>query len=187
MVIVVGGMIGLGKTTLAELLGKELKTEVFYEKVDDNRVLKQFYTASQEEVEQKRYPFLLQIEFLLSRFNSIKQALHNDNNILDRSIYEDKYFASRLHECGDISDLEYELYCDMFDTLMCEIEDIPKQRPDLMIYLRGSFDTVLDRIKQRGRDFEVDDDLVEYYKYIWEGYDEWVCLLYTSDAADEVY
>lgn len=180
MVIVVGGMIGLGKTTLAELLGKELKTEVFYEKVDDNRVLKQFYTASQEEVEQKRYPFLLQIEFLLSRFNSIKQALHNDNNILDRSIYEDKYFASRLHERGDISDLEYELYCDMFDTLMCEVEDIPKQRPDLMIYLRGSFDTVLDRIKQRGRDFEVDDDLVEYYKYIWEGYDEWVATQYNA-------
>lgn len=55
-----------------------------------------------------------------------------------------------------------------------ELDGFPKKRPDLMVYLTGSFDTVLSRINKRGRDYELDPDLVEYYRFIWEGYDEWV-------------
>ena len=92
-VIVIGGMIGVGKTSVAELLGKTLNSEVFYEDVDENEILSLFYTASEEEQYLKRYPFLLQLDFLNSRFKSIKGALHNKNNVLDRSMYEDWYFA----------------------------------------------------------------------------------------------
>ena len=58
--------------------------------------------------------------------------------------------------------------------MMEELEELPKKSPDIMVYLKGSFETVLDRIKLRGREFEIDDNLKDYYKFIWEGYDEWV-------------
>ena len=91
MVIVIGGMIGLGKTTTAKILNEEMKIPVYYESVDDNKVLPLFYSATKEEIETKRYAFLLQLNFLISRYRSIKKALTNDNAILDRSIYEDHW------------------------------------------------------------------------------------------------
>lgn len=174
MIITVGGMIGLGKSSVAKILGEAFGTEVFYEKVEGNRVLEKFYTASEEEIQSKRYPFLLQLEFLSSRFRSIKKALAHDNNVLDRSIFEDIYFAERNNQLGRISDLELELYREISVEMLEELDGFPKKRPDLMVYLTGSFDTVLSRINKRGRDYELDPDLVEYYRFIWEGYDEWV-------------
>ena len=68
--IVIGGMIGAGKTSVAKLLGEELGSQVFFEEVDDNPLLELFYTANEQEVQEKRYPFLLQLTFLSSRFRS---------------------------------------------------------------------------------------------------------------------
>ena len=174
-VIVIGGMISLGKTTVAELLGKELGTKVFYESVDDNPILPLFYTASDEEIEKKRYPFLLQLYFLQTRFQSIKEAYKEDNNVLDRSIYEDWYFAKVNHDLGRISDLEFQIYEGLLNEMMQEIDGLPyKKKPDLMVYLTASFDTVLQRIGLRGREFEQDLSLVSYYRTLWEGYDNWL-------------
>ena len=88
MLLVVGGMIGLGKTSIAKLLGEHFETEVFYESVDDNPILPLFYTSTPEEIEKYRYPFLLQLHFLDTHFRSIKEALYDNNNVLDRSICE---------------------------------------------------------------------------------------------------
>mgnify|MGYP000599481422 FL=1 len=49
-----------------------------------------------------------------------------------------------------------------------------------MIYLKGSFETVMNRIKLRGRDFELDSSLIDYYRFLWEGYDDWVQNYYTA-------
>ena len=92
MILVIAGMIGTGKSSVAKALGEEFKSEVFYESVEDNKILPLFYTATDEEIQAKRYPFLLQLWFLNTRFKSIKQALIDDNNVLDRSIYEDLYY-----------------------------------------------------------------------------------------------
>ena len=151
MLLVVGGMIGLGKSSVAKILGEYFNSEVFYESVDDNPILPLFYSESEEEIQKKRYPFLLQLYFLNTRFKSIKEALVNDNNVLDRSIYED-----------------------LLNNMMEELESLPKKSPDIMIYLKGSFDTVMNRINLRGREFEIDDSLKEYYHFLWEGYDNWV-------------
>lgn len=180
MVIVIGGMIGLGKTTVAEMLSEKLGSQVFYESVDDNPILPLFYTASQEEIEAKRYPFLLQLYFLNSRFKTIKDALRHPNNIIDRSIYEDWYFAKRNRDLGRISDLEFQMYENLLNNMLEELGDLPKKAPDLMIYLKGSFETVLKRIQLRGRSYELDESLITYYKFLWESYDDWVMKHYRA-------
>nr|OTP54126.1 deoxyguanosine kinase [Enterococcus termitis] len=81
--IVLAGTIGAGKSSLTEIISEHLGSDAFYESVDDNEVLPLFYA------DPKKYAFLLQIYFLNKRFDSIKQALSHENNVLDRSIYED--------------------------------------------------------------------------------------------------
>ena len=173
-IIVVGGMIGAGKTSVAKLIGNALGSDIFYENVDDNEILPLFYTASEEEQELKRYSFLLQLEFLSSRFYSIKEALVHRNNVLDRSIYEDWYFAKVNNDLGRISNLEFSIYEKLLTNMLEELDELPKKSPDLMIYLTGSFDTILKRIGIRGREFEQDINLVNYYETLWSGYDDWV-------------
>ncbi|MET8968058.1 deoxynucleoside kinase [Streptomyces hydrogenans] len=180
-VICVGGMIGIGKTSVAELIAKELGSEVFYESVDDNPILPLFYSASPEEIEAKRYPFLLQLYFLRTRFAAIKEAYRKADNVLDRSIYEDWYFAKVNHDLGRISSLEMELYEGLLDEMMREIDGLPyRKAPDLMVYLQADFETVLHRIGLRGREFEQDRGLVEYYRTLWSGYDDWVHKHYSA-------
>ncbi|MBA5729677.1 deoxynucleoside kinase [Aerococcaceae bacterium INB8] len=173
-IIVVGGMIGAGKTSVAKLIGNALGSDIFYENVDDNEILPLFYTASEEEQKLKRYSFLLQLEFLSSRFYSIKEALVHRNNVLDRSIYEDWYFAKVNNDLGRISNLEFNIYEKLLTNMLQELDELPKKSPDLMIYLTGSFETILKRIGIRGREFEQDINLVNYYKTLWSGYDDWV-------------
>ena len=174
MVIVVGGMIGLGKSSVAKILGEHFNSDVFYESVDDNPILPLFYSETEEEINKKRYPFLLQLYFLNTRFKSIKDALVHDNNVLDRSIYEDWYFAKKNMELGRISELEMSIYENLLDNMMQELEELPKKAPDIMVYLKGSFETVLNRIKLRGREFEIDESLKDYYEFLWKDYDDWV-------------
>lgn len=174
MIITVGAMIGAGKSSLATLIGEYFGTDVFYESVEDNPILPLFYTASEEEIQTKRYPFLLQLYFLGTRFKSIKKALTHKNNVLDRSIYEDWYFAKVNRDLGRISDLEFNMYERLLNNMMEELKELPKKAPDLMVYLSGSFETILKRINKRGRGYELAPELVEYYRVLWEGYDDWV-------------
>lgn len=180
MLIVAGGMIGLGKSTVAEILGKHFGSDIFYESVEGNPILPLFYSSNEEEVLKNRYPFLLQLYFLNTRFKSIKEALVNNNNVLDRSIYEDWYFAKKNKDLGRISDLEMSIYEDLLDNMLEELEELPKKAPDIMVYLKGSFDTVLKRIALRGRDFEIDDSLRDYYYFLWKDYDDWVNNCYNA-------
>ncbi|THA71243.1 deoxynucleoside kinase [Streptomyces sp. A0958] len=168
-------MIGIGKTSVAELIAKELGSKVFRESVEDNPILPLFYTADPEEMEARRYPFLLQLYFLQTRFAAIKEAYKQDDNVLDRSIYEDWYFAKVNHDLGRISSLEMRVYEGLLTEMMREIDGLPyRKAPDLMVYLSADFETVLRRIGLRGRDFEQGQGLVEYYRTLWSGYDDWV-------------
>ena len=174
MVITVGAMIGAGKSSLAKIIGEHFDSNVFYESVEDNPILPLFYSSTDEEIQRHRYPFLLQLYFLNTRFKSIKEALVEDNNVLDRSIYEDWYFAKVNKELGKISDLEFSLYEGLLNNMMEELKELPKKSPDLMVYLSGSFETILERINKRGRGYELAPELIEYYRVLWSGYDNWV-------------
>ncbi|MGO4938052.1 deoxynucleoside kinase [Fundicoccus sp. Sow4_H7] len=179
-IIVIGGMIGAGKTSVAKIIAEALESEVFYENVDDNHILPLFYTASAEEQAAKRYPFLLQLEFLSSRFSNIKDALINQDNVLDRSIYEDWYFCKVNNDLGNISDTEFHIYEKLLNNMMEELDELPKKSPDLMVYLTGSFETIIHRIGMRGRDFEQDPKLMNYYYTLWFSYDDWVENYYSA-------
>lgn len=174
-VITIGGPIGAGKTTVTNLLRDELGFDAYYENVEGNDILPLFYTASPEEQARKRYPFLLQLEFLSSRFDIIKKALRTDQDvIMDRSIYEDWYFARVNTNIGNISEQEFGLYEKLLNNMLEELHELPKKAPDLMVYLKISFEKKLERISKRGRDFEQDQSLYDYYYELWKDYDDWV-------------
>ncbi|EUJ19396.1 deoxynucleoside kinase [Listeria aquatica FSL S10-1188] len=169
-VIVLAGMIGAGKSSYTELIARELGSIAFYESITDNRILEKFYD------DPARWAFALQIYFLNTRFRSIKAALRDENNVLDRSIYEDALFTQINYEEGNISSPEMDTYLDLLDNMMEELGTLPKKAPDLMIYLRGSLETVLERIKKRGRPYEQIDEnpgLLEYYTRLHARYDSW--------------
>ncbi|RHW30927.1 deoxynucleoside kinase [Neobacillus notoginsengisoli] len=188
MSIVIGGMIGLGKTSVADLLNgyfrsKGIDSKVFYETVDDNPILPLYYELTPEELDAKRIPFLLQLFFLNKRFKTVKECVSWHEplyTIQDRSIYEDWYFAYVNKKLGRISELEFRIYEDLADNMMEELDELPKKAPELMVYLKGSFDTVIDRIMSRGRSFEINPELKEYYFEVWKGYDEWVFKHYNA-------
>lgn len=169
-VIVLAGMIGAGKSTYTKMISEELGTEAFYESVDDNRILEMFYADA------KRWAFSLQIHFLNTRFKSIKEAFSNQNNVLDRSIYEDALFTKINYIQGNMSEAEFDTYISLLDNMMEELDGMEKKSPDLLIYLDGSFEAILNRISKRGRSFEQVEDnpeLLAYYKLLHQNYEEW--------------
>ncbi|MGI1748531.1 deoxynucleoside kinase, partial [Streptococcus uberis] len=170
MLIVLAGTIGAGKSSLAAALGEHLGTEVFYEAVDNNPVLDLYYQ------DPKKYAFLLQIFFLNKRFKSIKEAYKADNNILDRSIFEDELFLTLNYKNGNVTKTELEIYQELLGNMLEELEGMPKKRPDLLIYIDVSFDKMLERIEKRGRSFEQVDDnpgLEDYYAQVHSEYPDW--------------
>jgi len=168
--IVLAGMIGAGKSTYTTMISRELRSEAFYETVEENPILKKFYS------DPKRWAFPLQIFFLNTRFRSIKEALVHQHNVLDRSIYEDELFTYINYEQGNMSKTEMDLYTNLLNNMIEELDGMPKKSPDLLIYLRGSLDTHLKRIKKRGRPYEQIEEnpsLYDYYKNLHEHYDDW--------------
>ena len=172
--IILSGVIGAGKSTATKLVSDHLGTVPFYEPVKNNPVLPMYYE------DQARYAFTLQIYFLNQRFRMIKDALKQDNNVLDRSIYEDRIFATRNNKNGNIPDVEMDIYDDLYDNMLGEIDALAKSRPDLLVHLDISLDKQLEHIEKRGRDFEQTDldtekgrDLLAYYKQLHDDYDEW--------------
>ena len=77
-------------------------------------------------------------------------------------------------ELGRISELEMNTYEGLLENMLEELKELPKKAPDIMVYLKGTFETVMKRINLRGREFEVDESLKEYYHFLWEDYDNWV-------------
>ncbi|GEQ63731.1 deoxynucleoside kinase [Vagococcus lutrae] len=170
-VIVLAGTIGAGKSSLSEMIANELGSEVFYEEVDNNEILPLFYA------DPNKYAFLLQIYFLNKRFASIKQALAHDNNVLDRSIYEDSLLFHLNADLGRANDTEVKVYDELLKNMM---EELPyaahKKHPDLLVHIKVSFETMLARIEKRGREFEqlsYDPSLYDYYKELNKRYEAW--------------
>ncbi|MGC8803216.1 MAG: deoxynucleoside kinase [Bacteroidales bacterium] len=164
MHIAIGGNIGSGKTTLAELLAKHFGWEPHFENVDDNPYLADFYADMQ------RWAFNLQIYFVKSRFEQILKIKKSNHTVIqDRTIYEDAYiFAPNLHDMGLISTRDYETYSGLFELMSSMISP-----PDLLIYLKASVPTLVKQIQKRGRKYEASIRL-DYLQSLNERYDKWI-------------
>lgn len=162
--IAIAGNIGSGKTTLAEKLGKQYGWVPLFESVDHNPYLRDFYS------DMTRWAFHLQIYFLNSRFNQIRQIRESGKTIVqDRTIYEDAHiFAANLHRSGHINDRDYQSYLDIFNSMIHFV-----QAPDLLIYLRADIPKLVQQIAKRNRDFEYNIKL-EYLKNLNEHYENWI-------------
>lgn len=141
--IIIDGPVGVGKTSLMEILVSEFGYKPFLEPVTDNPLLDKFY------YNRKRYSFPLQIFFLNKRFAMLKDAAEIDGAIMDRSIYGDVIFARMLCDGGDMEKEEYSLYKELLSNMLEHV-----QPPKLIIYLETSVDSVIEKIKKRGRDYE---------------------------------
>jgi len=164
MHIAVAGNIGVGKTTLTNLLAKNFKWEPHFEAVDNNPYLDDFYTDMQ------RWAFNLQVFFLNSRFGQLKEIQSSGKNIIqDRTIYEDaNIFAPNLHAMGLMTSRDFENYDELFKLMASFVE-----APDLLIYLRASVPTLVKQIQARGRDYE-SSIRIDYLTRLNERYEAWI-------------
>ncbi|EPI00865.1 MULTISPECIES: deoxynucleoside kinase [unclassified Enterococcus] len=171
MKIFISGAIGVGKTTLAELLSRELDLPIYVEPVDDNPVLPLFYENPKE------YAFMLQIYFLSHRIKNTREMMAMDDYIADRSLYEDKLFFHAIRDSGRATDLQVTVYDEMDSAVTTGILEDERYRPDLMVFIDLSEEEMLRRIRQRGRDyeqFEDDPSLRDYYILLLKRYKEWI-------------
>ncbi|MGE5704344.1 MAG: deoxynucleoside kinase [Clostridia bacterium] len=165
-VITVGGTVGVGKSTFTRALADLLGFRISVEKVDGNPYLERFYDDF------ARWSFHLQIYFLAERFKEQKRMFeYGGGFVQDRSIYEDTgIFAKMLHEQGRMSDDDYATYTQLFEAMVMT-PYFP--HPDLLIYLEGSFEEIVDRVKERGRPMEQQTD-IQYWKDLFGRYDTWI-------------
>jgi deoxyadenosine/deoxycytidine kinase len=162
--LVVAGNIAAGKTTLTQSISERLGWEPFLESVAQNPYLADFYRDMQ------RWSFHSQIFFLSRRLVHHRQLLERPNSVVqDRSVYEDaEIFARNLFLQNKMTERDYLVYYDLYQSIVSVLRP-----PDLVIYLKASVPSLLERIKLRGRDFELDMD-PEYLSQLNHLYDEWI-------------
>lgn len=159
----VSGIIGVGKSTLTESLGKILSWDIVKEPVESNEYLEKFYG------DMSRYSFPMQVYLLNHRFRQHQQMVwSNKNMVQDRTIYEDVIFAKMLHDGKLMEDLDFQTYVQLFNNMANFLH-----RPDLIVYLDVDPKEALRRVKERSRPCEAGLTL-EYLVRLRAGYEEWL-------------
>ncbi|MCE7057619.1 deoxynucleoside kinase [Algoriphagus sp. AGSA1] len=164
MHIAVSGNIGSGKTTLTAKLARHYGWKAEFEAVDDNPYLPDFYDDMQ------RWAFHLQVYFLNSRFNQLKEIQKRGTpTIQDRTIYEDAYiFAENLYKSKLLTERDYQNYQSLFSSMIAHVK-----APDLLIYLKADIPKLVGQIEKRGRSYETA-MRIDYLKNLNTHYEEWI-------------
>ena len=162
--IAVAGNIGAGKSTLVEKLCSRLGWKPYFEPVSQNPYLEDFYA------DMDAWAYHSQVYFLCHRIESHGDLLSASGSVVqDRSVYEDaEVFAENLYRQGHINERDYRTYRKLYDVFISLLDP-----PDLVIYLEASVDTLLRRIRLRGRDFEAG-ITNEYLEQLNDLYTEWI-------------
>ncbi len=158
------GNIGVGKTTFTQMISERLNWTPYFESVDDNPYLQDFYE------DMSRWSFNLQIYFLHKRFQSHREMVQSSQGVIqDRTIYEDvEIFARNLFKMGLMDQRDWANYNHLFQVMTSYL-----RKPDLIVYLKATTDTLLNRIRGRSRDFEKTID-PEYLHSLNIAYNHWV-------------
>ncbi len=164
--IVVEGTVGAGKTTLVEILEKDRSMRGFYEMNDElaDKILEKYYQ------DRHRWCLAMELYFLHKRFLQIRQASLTEKAVMDRSMAGDFVFVKMQRELGLLQSIEYSVYENFFKT-MVEISPSPR----LLVYIKCSVDTALQRIEKRGRNYEIG---------VERSYWEKLCCYYDSTFLD---
>jgi deoxyguanosine kinase len=179
--IVIEGVIGVGKTSLAKILAEKINARVVLEEVEENPFLEDFYR------DPARFAFQVQIFFLLSRYRQQmefpQQDLFQQKTVSDYLFDKDKIFAYI-----NLNEKELSLYERLW-SFLCK--DVP--RPDLVIYLQANTETLMCRIRERNRSYERDisseyiQRLNEAYNYFFFHYTESPLLVVNTAKIDFVH
>lgn len=165
----IAGMIGAGKSTLATALGEHLGIDVYYEPVEDNEYLEDFYRDT------ARYAFQTQIYLLNRRFQQHQEIIWKGRSaVQDRTIYEDSIFAKMLVGIGLMDERDYRTYQALFghmSNFMC--------RPNVIVYLDVSPERSMERIRMRDRGVESGISL-EYLTALYQGYEDFISYISKS-------
>ncbi|MFT6158896.1 MAG: deoxyadenosine kinase [bacterium] len=156
-------MIGAGKSTLATALAEHLSIDVYYEPVEDNEYLADFYADT------AKYSFAMQVYLLNRRFQQHQEIIWRGRSaVQDRTIYEDSIFAKMLADVGLMDERDYRTYQSLFQHMsnfMC--------KPNLIVYLDVKPEASFKRIQMRSRGVESGISL-EYLQALYAGYEEFI-------------
>ena len=164
----VAGHIGVGKSTTAAQLSKELDLPLVPEPFSENDYWVDFYK------DKERYALPTQLSFMGQRIQH-HQEIHRDPEfaegmVQDRSAFEDMVFANRMHKAGDMSDRDMKLYRMFFDIFA---EAHGEEVPHVIVFLQATTDTVVERIRMRGRKEEQSID-AKYIESFVQHYDAFI-------------
>jgi deoxyadenosine/deoxycytidine kinase len=177
--VAIDGPIGVGKTSLVELMARRFHGTKILEDVD-NPFLPDFYKRK------KGSAFQTQLFFLLSRYQQQRELAQID--LFTTLVVADYHFPKdKIFACLNLDDSELMIY-DRLYTLLSET--VP--RPDLVIYLQGSLETCMKRIKKASRSIEKGitpeyvAQLIEAYNYYFYHYEETPLLVVDTNEIDFV-
>ena len=162
--ISIAGNIGSGKSSLTNMIAERMGWVPYFESVQNNPYLKDFYS------DMKRWSFQLQVYFLSHRFHIHKKIINSKKPVIqDRSIYEDvEIFAKNLYLMGRMEKRDYLNYRNLFYEMASYL-----QPPDLIVYLKADVQTLMKQITLRGRMFEKSIEK-KYLERLNRSYSQWI-------------
>ena len=159
----IAGMIGAGKSTLATSLAQHLGIKAYYEPVENNEYLEDFYRDT------ARYSFATQVYLLTRRFQQHQEIIwRGESAVQDRTIYEDSVFAAMLAESGLMEERDYRTYVQLFrymSNFMC--------KPNVIVYLDVTPERSMERIQMRNRNVESGIS-IEYLNNLYKHYQKFI-------------
>ncbi|UCG42240.1 MAG: deoxynucleoside kinase [candidate division WOR-3 bacterium] len=178
--IAVEGVIGVGKTALAERLATRLDARLVLEEIEENPFIDRFYQDI------RAHAFQTQLFFLLSRHKQQQEL--RQTGLFEQAVVSDYLFEKdRVFAALNLSEHEMSLYDKIYRLL---VKDIAK--PDVVVYLQARTDVVMSRIRQRGRPFEAAiepeylDSLSDAYNHFFMHYDATPVLIVNTERLDFV-
>lgn len=141
--ITIEGNIGAGKTTLANILAKQLNARIILEEFADNPFLPKFYDNPNQ------YAFPLELFFMAERYKQLKELVHTKDLFQSITISDYLFTKCLLFAKVNLPEEEFRLYQKLFDIIHQQLVF-----PDMLIYLHAPVNKLQQNIKKRNRPFE---------------------------------